>query len=99
MKISSLRRPFISTRACFGVIYALSHVASTTTPNPSSVTSFLSHGELLVASRTFDFAHATVLGLPRKEVQQRRQRLAHKTEAYPENAISQKLTVDTLHSL
>lgn len=53
----------------------------------------ISHGGILI------FAHTTILGLPRKEVQQRCQRLTHQTEADPKNTVSQYLPVGTFHSL
>ena len=62
-----------------------SHVFDSTTSASPIVTSFptLSHRGFLI------FAHTTILGLPREEVQQRCQWLAHETETYPEDAISQ----------
>lgn len=56
------------------------------------------YGKIRSSSRLLP-AHAAVLGLPGKEVQQRGQRLANKTETYPEDAVSPDFPVNTLHFL
>ena len=43
------------------------------------------------------FAHATVLGLPCKKVQERGKWLTDKTKADPKNTIPKNLAIDALH--
>ena len=45
------------------------------------------------------FTHATVLGLPGKEVQKSRQRLTDEAETDPEDAIADDLAIFALHLL
>lgn len=63
---------------------------------PSWLKINLQHGKYQSRSRP---AHATVLGLPGKEIQQRAERLSNKAEAHPEDAISNGLAEGVAHLL